>query len=154
MNYVKKYLSIFAAVLGIGFVAYATNIPVQRFVVGPNDTQVYSLDDDGDQSLTGNLTVQSSMTVTGVSAFTGSVTANGTVSLSTTTFTGGVLLMSRTIAQLNTLTSGTTGQLILCSDCVRSAICVSSGTSNGAWVIAVATGTTTGTTFSGFAHCQ
>lgn len=68
---------------------------------------------------------------------------------------GGVSLWNQTIAQIDQLLPVTTGQLIICSNCVRSAICVSSGTlSKGSWVIAVATGTTTGTTYSGFAHCQ
>lgn len=59
------------------------------------------------------------------------------------TFRGSIALYSRTIAQLNALTPSTTGQIAYCSDCVQSAICVSSGIVVGSWVgVAVSTGMT------------
>ena|SRR5688572_3710149 len=65
-----------------------------------------------------------------------------------------IVLDQRTLAQINALTPDTTGQMVLCINCTRSAVCVSSGVTNGAWVIAVTSGTRTGATFSGFDHCQ
>ena len=43
-------------------------------------------------------------------------------------------LYSRTLAQINSVTPTSAGQLIYCSDCVNSAVCVSSGTGKGAYV--------------------
>ena len=66
-----------------------------------------------------------------------------------------IVLAQYTLAQINSLTPDATGQLVLCSNCTRSTVCVSSGSVNpGSWVIAVATGTFGGTTFSGLQHCQ
>lgn len=60
-----------------------------------------------------------------------------------------------TIAVLNTLIPDTTGQLIGCTDCIQSPVCISSGNVNaGSWVILVATGVFVGSTFSGLPHCQ
>lgn len=67
---------------------------------------------------------------------------------------GGVVFTLKTIAALDALTPVTTGQYFTCSDCTQSALCISSGTTQGAWVIAIATGTKAGSTWSGFAHCN
>ena len=67
---------------------------------------------------------------------------------------GGVVLAFKTVAQFNALTPVTTGQLFMCSDCTRSTLCVSSGVLTGAWVVAVATGTFAGSSWSGLQHCQ
>lgn len=66
----------------------------------------------------------------------------------------GLSLTSRTIAQLNAQAPARVGQLVMCSDCTRSAVCVSSGTSAGAYVILTATGPFAGATYSGIQHCQ
>jgi hypothetical protein len=93
-----------------------------------------------DVTVTRDLTVQDDLSVTDDVAVTGDLTASGAVSLSTTAFTGALLPWPRTLAQINALRSGTTGQMVLCSDCTRSKLCVSTGTvTAGAWVVAVAT---------------
>lgn len=59
------------------------------------------------------------------------------------------VLPSATLAQLNALTASATGQIVYCSNCVNSQLCVSSGTLGvGAWV-AVSSGAATGVQ-----HCQ
>lgn len=64
----------------------------------------------------------------------------------------GIGLPSKTLAQMNALTSDTTGQMLYVSDAVQSRVCVSSGTVNpGAWVVGVATGAFTAATYP---HCQ
>lgn len=63
----------------------------------------------------------------------------------------------QTVAQLNVLAPDTTGQIVGCSDCTRSAVCISSGAASGnvgAWVILVGTGVFVGSTWSGLQHCQ
>ncbi len=67
---------------------------------------------------------------------------------------GGTKLLSRTIAQLNAITPRDTDIMVGCSDCVVSAVCVSSGTGTGAFVILTASGPFVGACVSGFAHCQ
>lgn len=119
MKSLKKFLSIAGFMLGIGGFVYAADIAVQRYTVGPADTQVYLLDDDGDTTQTGSLSVG-----------------------------------SKTVAQINAATPSAVGNILLCSDCTRSAVCVSSGTGRGAYVIIAATGTFVGGTFSGLSHCQ
>lgn len=151
-------------IIGGAYIVHATcaNSDIECFTIG--GTQKYRVDASGNVEAAGTLAVTGAQTLTGATTFNGAVTANAavtannTVSLSTTTFTGSFLPWPRTIAQLNTLTPGATGQIVLCSDCARSAVCVSSGShptnSVGAWVVAVNTGTFIGSTFSGFAHCQ
>lgn len=58
----------------------------------------------------------------------------------------------KTLAQANAYTPSKAGQLIFCSDCVQSLICVSSGTATGAWVV-VASSHSAGTLAS-MAHCR
>jgi hypothetical protein len=160
-------LIILAALFGVS--VYAGAVSVERYQSG--DTAIYNLDDSGNVTVAGYQTVAGSSTlngatgITGATALTGAVTvtgaltqASGAVTLSTTSYNGGVVLYNQTKAQINALLPTTTGQMVLCNDCTRSAVCVSSGsnsaTSVGAWVIAVNTGTFAGSTFSGFAHCQ
>lgn len=45
-----------------------------------------------------------------------------------------VTLFSRTLTQINALTPVSTGQILYCSNCVNSQVCVSSGVLTGAWV--------------------
>lgn len=80
----------------------------------------------------------------------GNITTNGSATL------GGVFVpFPQTIAQMNALVPGVAGtQIILCSNCTQSALCVSSGTAAGSWVVIAATGPFVGATFSGLAHCQ
>ena len=64
--------------------------------------------------------------------------------VSSSTQQGTFSLYSRTIAQINALAPGVfggtaTGQLVYCSDCLESAVCVSTGAAPGAWVIIAAT---------------
>lgn len=80
------------------------------------------------------------MSSTGYSSFAGpftvvggSVTLTGLVSQSTTTMTGGFSFFSRTIAQLNAMTPANVGQTYYCSNCAQQAICVSTGTGQGAF---------------------
>jgi hypothetical protein len=48
----------------------------------------------------------------------------------------------KTVAQINALTSDATGQVVFCSNCLQSALCVSSGTvAPGAWTVSSATST-------------
>lgn len=62
------------------------------------------------------------------------IVATGAMTLSTATFSGSVGLWQRSLTQLSTLTPGTTGQLVYCTNCTSSQICVSSGIGNAAWV--------------------
>ena len=55
--------------------------------------------------------------------------------------TDGLAIPSYTLAQMNSLTSDTTGQLIFVSDALQSKVCVSSGTlAAGAWILPTSTG--------------
>ena len=66
-----------------------------------------------------------------------------------------IVITPITLATINALTSDATGQIVACTDCVRSSLCISSGTVNpGAFVILTATGTFAGSTWSGLQHCQ
>lgn len=52
------------------------------------------------------------------------------------TVTGKTTLGPKTLAQINALTSGTTGQMIIVSDGVMTKVCVSSGTTApGQWTV-------------------
>lgn len=54
----------------------------------------------------------------------------------TVTTTGQPWLQSRTIAQINVTTATAVGQLVFCSNCTQSAVCISSGAVNFAqWVV-------------------
>lgn len=61
-----------------------------------------------------------------------------------------VSLYSRTIAQLNSLTPVTTGQIVYCNNCTIATICVSSGVLTGAWVVV----SSTGGVVASQSHCQ
>lgn len=130
-NLMKKYLLAF--LIGLGFVGVSYSAAT-KFT---------------------NLEVTGTTTLTGAVTRAGNETATGSTVLSSTTFTGGATLTSRTIAQINALTSTTTGQMLLCSDCTRSPICISSGSVNaGSFVVIAGTGAFAGSTFSGLSHCQ
>lgn len=60
----------------------------------------------------------------------------------------------KTLAQINALVPDTTGQIIGCSNCTQSAICIATSTVAGGWVVPVSTGTFVGSLWSGFTHCQ
>ena len=51
------------------------------------------------------------------------------------------VIESKTLAQIDATTATSAGQLVFCSNCTRSAICVSSGTGRGAFTIIAGTGT-------------
>lgn len=59
------------------------------------------------------------------------------------------IIESKTLAQINAYSAKSAGQLVYCSDCTRSPLCVSSGTAAGAWTVAVATGAFA----AGVQHC-
>lgn len=60
------------------------------------------------------------------------------------------IIESKTLTEINSYAARAAGQLVYCSNCTRSLLCVSSGTASGAWTIGVATGTFVG----GIQHCQ
>src|SRR3989339_1808938 len=72
-------------------------------------------------------------------ATTGTTAAfSGTLSASSSTFTGGLLMSARTIAQLDALTPTATYQMYVCSDCIvdniNTALVISTGVGKGAFV--------------------
>ena len=54
---------------------------------------------------------------------------------------GGLGIAGLTKANLATTAPAYTEQMINCTDCTRSNVCISSGTGKGAWVVLVETGT-------------
>lgn len=58
-------------------------------------------------------------------------------------------LYSRTLTQINALLPSTTAQIVYCSNCVNSSVCVSSGILTGAWVSTMSSGTV-----AGVPHCN
>ena len=65
--------------------------------------------------------------------YSGTVTQNGAVTQSTTTFTGGLAPMKVTAAQVAALTANTTGQVVFCTNCTAfnnglGEVCFSTGT--------------------------
>jgi len=147
----KLLLAVLAVTLGLTGPAHAVCNPITTTCYTAIDVSgnatVGSLTNTGASAVTGN------QTVTGNQAVTGTLTVTGAVSQSTTTFTGAFLPWPKTIAQLNALTSGTTGQIVSCTDCTKSGICISSGTTApGAWVVAVVS-TNTGAGYTTI-HCQ
>lgn len=64
---------------------------------------------------------------------------------------GPVGIWNRTLAQMNALAPLKANQMIIVSDAVQSRVCVSSGTGAGAWVVATATGTFVGNSYT---HCN
>lgn len=66
-----------------------------------------------------------SFVISAISTFT------ATVSLSTTTMTGGFTSFSKTIANLDAMTYASAGIQYYCSDCTQETICVSTGTAAG-----------------------
>ena len=61
------------------------------------------------------------------------------------------VLDTKTLAQMNAATPRSTGQMVVVTDALISRVCVSSGTTIGAWVVAVATGSFTAASYP---HCQ
>lgn len=61
------------------------------------------------------------------------------------------VIESKTTAAVGTTTPKRAGQLLYCSDCTTSRLCISSGTVQGAWVVGIATGPFTAGTYP---HCQ
>lgn len=51
------------------------------------------------------------------------------------------IIENKTLVQIDATTPRGAGQLVFCSNCTRSAICVSSGTGRGAFTIIAGTGT-------------
>lgn len=115
MNSMKRFLTILAVMLGVSGLAIATNIAVERYTVGPSDTQIYLLDDDGDVSNTGTTTSGGVISGAGLAtpAATG-ITFSGTVITSSGTTTPGAA---------NIIAIGNQNVLL-----------ISTGTGQGAWV--------------------
>lgn len=111
----------------------------------------------GTSTVTGNSTITGNLAVTGTASVTGATTLTGGVTQSTTTMTGGFNPWSRTLAQLNALLPSTTYQFMVCSDCVMTHVCISSGsnpnTSIGAWTVLQSTSPTAALTLT-IPHCQ
>lgn len=157
----KAFIAFTFSVALAGILQAATS--VERYV-SPTGTQIFNLDDSGNMTVggtstvVGSATITGAATVTGATTFTGASTHVGAVTQSTTTFSGAYVPYLQTLAQINVLLPGTTGQWVGCSDCTRTAVCVSSGSnaasSTGAWVVPIATGTFVGSTWSGLPHCQ
>lgn len=114
--------------------------------------------------VTGTLTVDGATSAHAITATsvncsnvsTTTLTANNLVATygitgATLTLSGVFTPYSRTISQLNALAPGAAGQFVFCSDCVRSALCVSSGTATGAWVVESSTAASPAYTTI---HCQ
>lgn len=82
--------------------------------------------------------------------------AAGKTKFSSLRVTGTVQIDGKTLAQLNGAAGkpDAVGNFARCTDCTQSALCVSSGTSAGAWVVAMATGTFVGANYSGMPHCR
>ncbi len=100
------------------------------------------------------LIVLSVVCLIGAASFVYSAT-NQPQSVGTIKATRILISPTKTIAQLNVLIPDATGQIIACTDCVVSSLCISSGSVvAGSWVILVATGAFAGSTWSGFPHCQ
>lgn len=56
-----------------------------------------------------------------------------------------------TVAQMNALAPAYTGEMIYITNATQSQVCISTGTGTGAWVVLVATGTFSASTYP---HCQ
>lgn len=142
---VKKYSLAFLLAVGLAAAAVAANTVF-------TDVKVRNLTVTGTQTNTGAVADSGNHTVTGNLAVTGTTTLTGAVTQSSTTFTGAILPWPRTLAQINALLSGTTGQIVICSDCTRTGICQSTGTvTAGAWVVPVSTAASPSYTTL---HCQ
>ncbi len=48
---------------------------------------------------------------------------------------------AKTLTQINAYAPSAAGEIVFCSNCTRTAICVSTGTAIGAWVVGVESGT-------------
>ena len=85
--------------------------------------------------------------IAGLSSIAGATSqyqALGNVAISSSTVSGGLGIWSRTVAQLQTLTPTTTGQIVYCSNCAAAGnagtICVSTGsTAAYQWVLSTGT---------------
>jgi hypothetical protein len=65
-----------------------------------------------------------------------------------------IVIGSKTLAQINALTPDAFGQMVACSDCTQTTVCISSGTGRGGFVLLVSTGGFVGATWGGMPHCQ
>lgn len=139
----KKYMiALLAGLLLVGGYLYAANDPIHRLTV--RDSEVWKIDEEGDVTAAGSITAPDG-TFTDDVAITDTLSVTGATTLSTATVTGGFRPRIATKAIIASLTSTTTGQLVICSDCTRSYLCVSSGTLNpDSYVVAVETGTIVG----------
>lgn len=135
----RKYVGLLLLMAGLVSPTWAANEPIHRLEVG--GTQVWRIDEEGDVTNLGDITVGDDLTVT-----------DDLVVTDTLSMSGGLGLFSRTLAQMNALAPGAAGQLIYVSDGLQSKICVSTGTTAGAWVVASATSTAVIGGLVG--HCQ
>jgi len=123
----KKLLFAIAVTLGLSPLAHAV-------CDSRTTTCLTAVETSGDATIDGNASVGGTLSVTG-----------------RTSFTSPFVPYSRTKAQLNALAASSVGQFVFCSDCARSAMCVSTGTATGAWSITVSTDTSPAYTSI---HCQ
>lgn len=66
--------------------------------------------------------------------YTPSITGvSGSVSISSTAFTGGMGLFSRSLAQINSMAPSSEGISYYCTTCTQEAVCISTGTATGAF---------------------
>ncbi len=170
MNRFQKVIVFLAVMVGsFGVYQIVHAFSVERYV-NTAGTQIYDLDDSGNQTVVGNQTVAGTQAITGAttqtgaSTFTGAATFNGAVivpstftqsgyaaAMSTTTFSGGVGLWARSLVNINTLIASTTNQLVVCSDCLQSKVCISTNSiTAGAFVVLQATAPGAGA----LQHCQ
>jgi hypothetical protein len=124
----------------VGPAAPLMGIPtISNGYAGPNSS-TYTLVDPFNTAaslILQNLTVTSSLTVTGL--------VNEPVQ-STTTFTGYITLGNVSQSALGTTTPLVGGQVIYCGTCLQTPLCISSGTTIGAWVAVAASTATSGLT--------
>lgn len=91
-------------------------------------------------------TTFTNIVVTGTAEVDGALTVDGLA-----THNGPILPYSRTLAQINALAATSAGQIVVCSNCTSTKICVSSGTSAGAWTLLQSSATEAGVLP---VHCQ
>lgn len=108
-------------------IAHADENSIERYVAPSTGSEVYNLDTSGNERIAGWSVVGGSLTVAGV---IGSPT--------------GTALPSLAVAAISALVPSRAGNMVYCSDCARSYVCVSTAAAINSFVVAVETGTITG----------
>lgn len=109
---------------------------VERYMgAGAGSTEIiYSLDGSGNVVIDGGVTINGRV----ASTVDGSFSANGVIPVTLWT---PLAALDKTPSQFNNLAPTAAAQLISCSTCKLSRVCMSSGTAAGAWIVAIETGT-------------